>query len=111
MEHVDNPVLFLDSIKRKYSKHIDKLIITVPNAFKIENFIFIKNDNIEMINSDHRYWFTPYTLGKVVTRACLKIEGYGFFQSYQVTRGSEMEKELLINPAMRDTILMIVDLT
>ncbi len=31
LEHIDNPVHFLQKIKENYGDHIDKFIITVPN--------------------------------------------------------------------------------
>lgn len=68
LEHVDNPVLFLQIIKNKYKDKIGKIIITVPNIFNIYMAHCIKN-NIEHINTDHRYWFTPFTILKVLTRA------------------------------------------
>jgi len=73
LEHIDNPVNFLEKIKNKYSQNIKNYIITVPNAFKINN---IKNifKNIEEINTDHRYWFTPYTISKILISAGYSID-------------------------------------
>ena len=65
LEHVDNPVLFLQQIKHQLSSHAKQLLITVPNSF---NHLMIKDIQIKVedINSDHRYNFTPYTLSKVL---------------------------------------------
>lgn len=68
LEHVDDPVIFLKSLYSKYKSHISELIITVPNALRLLNFSKALK-NTELINSDHRYWFTPYTLMKVVSLA------------------------------------------
>lgn len=73
LEHVDNPVLFLRVLKERYGQHIKKLVVTVPNAWDVENFKYIRN-NKEFINSDHRYWFTPFTLAKVLTMAGYSVE-------------------------------------
>lgn len=73
LEHVDNPVDFLKHISDNYSDLINKIIITVPNAFSYENFKAAWN-NMEIINSDHRYSFTPYTISKVLTRAGFHVE-------------------------------------
>jgi len=81
LEHIDNPVQFISVIREKYQGIVDKIIITVPNAHDIFN---IRNifKGIECINSDHRYWFTPYTLAKVGIRAGLKIDSFSYTQSY-----------------------------
>lgn len=73
LEHTDNPVMFLSSIKEKYSGIIDKIVITVPNAFCINNF-FGTLKHSENINSDHRYWFTPFTISKVLAEAGMEAD-------------------------------------
>ena len=73
IEHVDNPVLFLKTFISKYKNNVEGIIITVPNAFRAGN---IKSafQNFETNNSDHRYWFSPYTIWKVAHQAGLKVE-------------------------------------
>lgn len=73
LEHVDNPVQFLKEIVEKNKGYIKKIIITVPNMYSIHTRIF-SWFNIERINTDHRYWFSPITIWKVATRAGLKVE-------------------------------------
>lgn len=73
LEHVDDPVGFLKLINNKFSPFCERLVVTVPNALSAENII-LAFKNIEYINSDHRFWFSPFTLGKVITQAGLDIE-------------------------------------
>lgn len=73
VEHLDNPVEFLSVLYENYYDLIDKIIITVPNAFYFDNFRGAWH-NYELINSDHRYWFTPYTIAKVLTIAGFHVE-------------------------------------
>jgi hypothetical protein len=73
IEHIDNPVLFLKEFINNYGDHVNSVIITVPNAFKASN-LRMAFKSMEVINSDHRYWFTPYTIWKVVERAGLSVE-------------------------------------
>ncbi|MCX6250424.1 MAG: hypothetical protein NTX61_06700 [Bacteroidetes bacterium] len=73
LEHISNPVSFLCSLKEKYGNNIDKIIITVPNVFALPEYIYASR-NIELINSDHRYWFSPYTILKVINDAGLILE-------------------------------------
>ncbi|WP_063656179.1 methyltransferase domain-containing protein [Aliivibrio fischeri] len=68
LEHVNDPVSFLKEIKIKFKGVCDKIIITVPNIACKSRFNDILND-VECINTDHRYWFTPFTLAKVLTCA------------------------------------------
>ena len=71
IEHLDNPQEFLITLKSKYKNLANKLIITAPNAFSAINF---KNSKLlkECINSDHRFWFTPYTISKILVKSGIK---------------------------------------
>lgn len=73
LEHVDNPVHFMDTLRRRPGLEKAKCIITVPNAFHYKNFKKALKQ-YEDINSDHRYWFTPYTLSKVLVRAGYDVD-------------------------------------
>jgi hypothetical protein len=70
LEHIDNPVSFLSTLREKLNQTVDTAIITVPNAWQYLNWKKALK-GIEIINSDHRYWFTPYTICKVATCAGL----------------------------------------
>lgn len=75
LEHIDDPVMFLKSIREKYGACTERIIITVPNALSYTNFRFALR-NTEMINTDHRFWFTPYTLIKVASQAGITVEDF-----------------------------------
>lgn len=71
LEHIENPVHFIETIRKKYHSKIRKIIITVPNIFcryHAKNIL----KGIEHINTDHCYWFSPYTILKVAHEAGLK---------------------------------------
>jgi 2-polyprenyl-3-methyl-5-hydroxy-6-metoxy-1,4-benzoquinol methylase len=70
LEHIGNPVHFLASFLARYRPNIENVIITVPNAFRGGNIRNIFKTR-ETINSDHRFFFTPYTLPKVAWDAGL----------------------------------------
>lgn len=106
LEHVDNPVEFLSSIKTKYQEHVDGLIITVPNAFRLLNFIGLKKHQ-EYINSDHRYWFTPYTLSKIAVCSGFEVDSFSFAQISNINWKSIRKKYYLTRyPAFRDCLVM-----
>lgn len=68
IEHIDNPVDFLTKINKLYKGKVDKILITAPNIYNLLTIKDIKR-NLENINTDHRYWFSPYTLTKIVTNS------------------------------------------
>ncbi len=110
LEHIDNPVEFLSNIKLKYSNNVEKIIVSVPNAFRYQNFKNSKK-HIEFINSDHRYWFTPYTLAKVFARAGFIVDEFFLCMEKPVSLNfrkkiKKNNKRLLNYPLFRDTILM-----
>jgi hypothetical protein len=73
IEHLDNPVNFLKSFKERFGENISRFIITVPGIYNRRQFSNMLNYK-EIINSDHRFWFTPYTISKVVASAGLVPE-------------------------------------
>jgi hypothetical protein len=108
LEHTDDPVSFLSTLRVRLAAHIDKCLITVPNGFSFANVQNIWRSK-EFINSDHRYWFTPYTLAKVVSRAGMRIERVGFC-------GPPFHRNPLVRFALRgrqlfsDTLFAVVSL-
>ena len=68
IEHVDNPVDFLSAVRKKFADVVESIVTTTPNAFRFQNMVASLRQR-ENINSDHRYWFTPYTLLKIMSQA------------------------------------------
>jgi len=83
LEHISDPVAFLSMIRSKF-KNAKKIIITVPNAFSSTNFYNIKR-GVEEINTDHKYWFTPYTVAKVATEAGFQFESLYFVDRSKIS--------------------------
>jgi 2-polyprenyl-3-methyl-5-hydroxy-6-metoxy-1,4-benzoquinol methylase len=109
LEHIGDPVAFLSTIRAKYCDYVDRIVVTVPNALRIANFQFAKQ-GLEVVNSDHRFWFTPYTLAKIMTDAGLVIEGYRMLQSNPVT-DPNARSFLLQNPLFREGVAMVARLS
>ncbi|HTJ53434.1 MAG TPA: methyltransferase domain-containing protein [Cyclobacteriaceae bacterium] len=107
LEHVDDPVSFLKQLHEKYGAYVKKLIITVPNFMDFINIRMAKNHK-EYINSDHRFWFSPYTLAKVGTRAGWKPLEFEFSQSHQPQRWL-YRKIVERYPSFRETLIMIFE--
>ncbi len=118
LEHVDNPCDFLKKIRDNYSNCVDYLLISVPNALSALN-IFYTLFNREIVNTDHRYNFTLFTLAKIVYQAGMTVDQYWFCQpkpNYQI---SLMQKILGITfylqkiffrlfPTLQHSLIMIV---
>lgn len=110
LEHIDNPVRFLQAPVARYKHCVRALIITVPNAFDEGNQRFAKQ-HTEGINSDHRYWFTPYTLCKVAHAAGLEIDSLRTCHNGVVKRRSVLKNRRLSRyPLLRNNIMLISDL-
>ena len=107
LEHINNPVEFLRSLADRYRKIIKAFIITVPNAFDEGNQRFAKYD-VESINSDHRYWFTPYTICKVAHTAGLAINSVRTCQNGVIKRRHPWRNwRLARRPFLRNGIILI----
>lgn len=105
IEHIGNPVAFLKAIKEKLI-NVDKIVLTTPNAFRLNNFIFALK-NIECINTDHRFWFTPFTLSKIVTDAGFEIENIGFYEHGALGRRQIFRKFFLSKYfTFKDTLII-----
>lgn len=116
IEHVDNPVAFLLGLQKRYAHCVDQLVITVPNAFRFKN-LRLAWRNVERINTDHRYWFTPYTIAKVLYRA-----GYETREFYLVNLQSRISRKHIkprvwlksfcnrYFPLTRDTIVTLCEM-
>jgi hypothetical protein len=73
IEHLDNPVEFLRIFREKYGRNVKRFIITAPSVYNRKNMKNMLRYR-EEINSDHRYWFTPYTIAKLAVSAGLNPE-------------------------------------
>ena len=110
IEHIGNPVDFLVAIKENFQGNIEKIILTTPNAFRWNNFIN-SFKNKEVINTDHRFWFTPYTLSKIVSDAGYQIIDLKYAEHGRLSRREIIKKMILKKyPLFRDTLIMEVEL-
>lgn len=100
IEHVGDVVSFLHEMRRY---RFDELVVVTPNLFRLRNFLSAG----EVVNTDHRYWFSPYTLSKVLVDAGytpLRLELlHGDHVSW---RGAALARLLDFAPKYRDTLLI-----
>jgi 2-polyprenyl-3-methyl-5-hydroxy-6-metoxy-1,4-benzoquinol methylase len=112
IEHIGNPVFFLKAIRKNLKNNAKEIIITTPNALSWNNFRGFQK-GIECVNSDHRFWFTPYTLAKIVYDSGIKPIEFKFvistpesISSWGGIRGIFRKMMLLKYPALRNTIVL-----
>lgn len=98
LEHIDNPINFLKNLKERYPNNY--IIITVPNAFGTWVMKGTVIHNYELINSDHKYWFTPYTLIKNMAEAGIDVTDLMFCDWSIITK-------LLKKPILSNTLLAL----
>lgn len=109
LEHVNNPVDFLEKIRKHYKGKVKQMVITVPNAFTPENMSRAKK-GVEVINTDHRFWFTPFTLAKVVINAGFTINDIIMCRHGRVKKRSFIKNYWYRrHPLARGDIVLIVD--
>jgi hypothetical protein len=114
LEHINNPVEFLTSLQRKYGNYVKEIIITVPNAFSFSNFFNALFKNSEHINTDHRYWFTPFTLNKVLSISGFRPTSIKYATYYPLRKSKRIRNLFLkilfsIRPVLRGDLIMIAD--
>jgi hypothetical protein len=94
LEHVDDPIGFLRSIRLGFASRATEIVVTVPNALSTVNAIWMIRGR-ESINSDHRFWFTPYTLAKVFTRAGIAPVSFAICPSYPTNIGPSRARRVV----------------
>lgn len=110
IEHIGNPVEFLQAIRERFKNNTEKIILTTPNGLRWNNFIN-SFKSIEVINTDHRFWFTPFTLSKIVIDAGYKINNIGYFEHGKLSRRQIIKKFILSKyNAFRDTLIIDISL-
>ena len=106
LEHIGDPVAFLTRLRERYAEVTGEFIITVPNAFASE-IISRARRGVEAINSDHRFWFTPYTITKIcidagLTPTRLVMCRNGVIKQRAVWRNRRMRRQ----PLLRNNIIL-----
>jgi hypothetical protein len=100
IEHVGDVVAFLRSMRRYRFK---QLVVATPNAFRLRNFL----SSGELINTDHRYWFSPYTLCKVLVDAGYAPSRVELCHSdHRTAQGALLARVLDWLPKYRDTLVV-----
>jgi hypothetical protein len=100
IEHVGDPVSFLRSMRGYHFKH---LVVVTPNVFRWRNCL----PGGELINTDHRFWFSPYTLCKVLVDAGYEPRSVELCHAdYRSWRGALAARVMDAFPRWRDALVV-----
>lgn len=83
LEHVDDPVGFLRRLHVVWAGRAETVVVTVPNALSWSTIRGGLGAGTEVVNTDHRYWFTPFTLAKVAHQAGFDVEQLYMCESFE----------------------------
>jgi len=101
IEHLSNPGLFLDSLKRLLRKPSAKLVLTTINAYCAYRFCYSLLMREESVHPDHVSYFSRKTLTRMLAMHDYEVEDFSF---YPIGR----EHEQYINKG-RTQLLWLVD--
>jgi hypothetical protein len=87
IEHIGSPVHFLQNLRSILQNRVESIVLTCPNGFRYQNFT-ASLCHYEYINSDHRYWFSPFTISKVLEDSGFTVESIFLVSGYPVVRPS-----------------------
>ncbi len=78
LEHVPNPGLVLTNLCILCQRNNARLCLTVPNSFDMYAFMTAMH-GVELVHPEHCYYFTPYTLSRLIQMADLKVVELSFY--------------------------------
>ncbi|MEZ4859686.1 MAG: methyltransferase domain-containing protein [Caldilineaceae bacterium] len=73
VEHLQNPGLFFQSVKALMAPGHTRLVVSVPNAFRIDTLFYLLR-GIEYVHPDHNYWFSYLTITNLFKKNDFAIE-------------------------------------
>ncbi|MBZ0280224.1 MAG: class I SAM-dependent methyltransferase [Anaerolineae bacterium] len=80
VEHLSNPGLFLDSVQKLLGDGKIELIISVPNAFRVDTLLYLFS-GVEYVHPDHNYWFSYHTITTLLKKHNYKIEQVAMYSN------------------------------
>ena len=105
IEHLSDPAAFLRRLAQCLPNA--EFVVSVPNALSLRNAVQALN-GLERINTDHRAWFSPFTLLKVLTDAGLhpqSLHGCPVYASGSL-RGTVLRRLTRWRPIWSDVLLV-----
>jgi 2-polyprenyl-3-methyl-5-hydroxy-6-metoxy-1,4-benzoquinol methylase len=77
IEHLDDPGLFLDNVRRHLAPG-GRLLLTTPNPFYVNQFGKILKYGRPQVHAEHRAWFDPETLAVLLRARGFELEDFAW---------------------------------
>lgn len=77
IEHLENPGLFLETVKSHMNEET-LLVISTPNAYRFANFLQTSSRK-NSVHPDHTMWFCPHTLSTLLERKGFIVQDFSFY--------------------------------
>lgn len=104
IEHLPNPVNFLTRLRSRFQNSAPQLIVSTPNNLSPK---FDPTKQTELINSDHCYLFSPYTLARIGHLAGYQVENITMCMDYAISRRNIIQKwRMRRRPLERPALVM-----
>lgn len=94
IEHLSNPGLFLDTVK----KHVTpggRLVLTTPNTFNLFNLTEKLTKDEPTVNPDHTFYFNKKTLRVLLSKNGWEVESVDYLYSLGVIHKESWKKKIL----------------
>ncbi len=101
VEHLLNPGLFLAAIRALMIPGQTELIITVPNAFRVQTLLHLLR-GVEFVHPDHNYWFSYVTATNLLRKTNFEItEVYAYtLEPRGILRVGRLRRDPTIHPGV-----------
>lgn len=107
IEHIPVPGSFLKALRMALSGRARQLVVTTPNGLSGIGYKHGKKGH-EVINTDHRMVFTPFTLSKLLVEAGFKVDTirtcrHGSIKRHQFIKNFKFQRY----PLVRDCLVVV----
>lgn len=94
IEHLSNPGLFLDAVKRHLAPG-GRLILTTPNTFNLFNLAEKLTKYEPTVNPDHTFYFNSKVLAKLLEKNGMRADEFHYVYSLEYTHKESLKKKFL----------------
>ena len=112
LEHLGDPGAFLAALRKSYRACCRQLVVSAPSALRLENTYFALLSR-EVVSSDHRCWYSPYTLSRLLTDAGFRVVRFEMVTAHTIRiRGPLAAIRWLaarLVPGLRNTVVAIAE--
>lgn len=106
IEHLSNPGGFLDHLKAL--NFTGDILISAPNAFSHRGTELVKNNHVELVHPDHKYYFSPTTLKTLLSsHGFTVLKHWLYYWPSDDAFGRDFENVLQACPYLAEGIIVL----